>query len=143
MKSKILVFLQYFLILLIILPYGTMTDFLIIGVVILLVGIFIGLKAINTQGSDNFLIRPDIKIGSKLIMHGVYKYIRHPMYLSVIMMTFGVVIGYYHILRVFIFALLVTVIIFKLKYEESLWIAHNNDYITYMKKTKKLIPFLF
>ena len=143
MKSKILVFLQFFIIFLMLLPLGTQTYYLYTGLFFVLFGGIIGLLAIKTHKRGNFNIRPDIKEACELVTHGIYAYVRHPMYLSVLTMMFGVMLIYFTFYEIFLYALLVSVLLTKLFYEEHLWQCHNKEYERYKKHTKRLIPFLF
>lgn len=143
MKSKILVGLQFFLIFMMLLPLGSQTQHLYIGMTILVIGIAIGLLAIQTHENGNFNIRPDIKENCSLVTHGIYSYIRHPMYLSVLVSMFGVAFIYFTYYEFALYILLLLTLLIKLFYEESLWKCHNPAYLEYMAKTKRLIPFIF
>ena len=92
MIGKILVFIQFTLIVLISIPYNKTITYPFSGVIIILIGIVIGLLALNVNRRENFNITPYIKSNCKLITYGIYKYIRHPMYLSVLLSMFGFVI---------------------------------------------------
>ena len=143
MKSKILVFLQFFIIFLMILPFGTPTVHPYLGITVFSFGGFIGLLAITAHKQGNFNIRPDIKENCELVTHGIYAYVRHPMYLSVLLMMLGVAIVYFTYYEFILYAFLVAVLLVKLMYEEHLWQCHSEAYLTYTKGTKRLIPFLF
>ncbi len=143
MKSKILVFLQFFIIFLMILPFGTPTIHPYIGIAILLFGGLVGLLAITAHKRGNFNIRPDIKESCELVTHGIYAYVRHPMYLSVLLMMLGVSLIYFTYYELILYAVLVVVLLTKLLYEEHLWQCHSEEYARYKKHTKRLIPFLF
>jgi protein-S-isoprenylcysteine O-methyltransferase Ste14 len=143
MKSRVLVGLQFFIIFLMLLPIGTQTQYLYAGLGILGLGVIIGLLAIKEHKSGNFNIRPDIKENCELVMTGVYTYVRHPMYLSVLLSMLGVAIIYFTYYEFTLYLLLVITLLVKLLYEESLWKCHNPEYESYISKTKRLIPFLF
>ena len=143
MKSKILVFLQFFIIVLMLLPFGEQTHYLWSGLFVAVMGVVIGVTAINTHERGNFNIRPDIKESCRLVTHGIYAYIRHPMYLSVLTMMFGILLIYFTLYEVVLYLLLVAVMLTKLFYEESLWQCHSAEYEAYKKETKRLIPFIF
>ena len=143
MKSKILVGLQFFIIFLMILPIGSNTQHPYIGLMFLCVGIIIGLLAIKEHKRGNFNIRPDIKENCELVTGGIYTYVRHPMYLSVLVSMFGIAVIYFTYYEFVLFLFLLLTLLVKLFYEESLWQCRSPAYITYMKKTKRLIPFVF
>lgn len=143
MKSKILVGLQFFLIFLMILPLGTQTQHPYIGLAIFLLGVIVGLLAIKEHKRGNFNIRPDIKDNCDLVTSGIYTYVRHPMYLSVLLSMLGVSVIYFTYYELVLFILLVITLVTKLLYEERLWKCHTPEYVQYMKRTKRLLPFLF
>jgi protein-S-isoprenylcysteine O-methyltransferase Ste14 len=119
------------------------TSYLWSGLGITLLGVILGLVAIKTHERGNFNIRPDIKENCELITEGIYGYIRHPMYLSVLIMMFGVMLICFSLYEIVLYVVLVTVMLVKLFYEESLWQCHSKAYAEYKKKTKRLIPFIF
>jgi protein-S-isoprenylcysteine O-methyltransferase Ste14 len=143
MKSKILVFLQFFIIFLLFITLSSGIVYFWSALIIFTIGVIIGIKAIRTHKEGNFNIRPDIKEECELVTDGIYAYIRHPMYLSVIVMMFGVMLATLSLYGVLLYILLLIVMSVKLTYEESLWCHHTKEYEEYKKKTKRLIPFLF
>ncbi|MEN4053694.1 MULTISPECIES: isoprenylcysteine carboxylmethyltransferase family protein [Sulfurimonas] len=143
MKSKILVFLQFFIIFLMLLPLGEKMHYLYAGMFFSVAGVIIGLLAINTHERGNFNIRPDIKEECELVTHGIYTYIRHPMYLSVLTIMLGVVLIYFSFYEIVLYIVLVSVMLTKLFYEEHLWQYHSQEYEVYKKHTKRLVPFIF
>jgi len=143
MKSRILVGVQFFILFLMILPIGADTRFPYIGLTILAIGIVVGLLAIKEHKSGNFNIRPDIKENCELVTTGVYAYVRHPMYLSVLVGMLGIAVIYFTYYEFALYILLVLTLLVKVFYEESLWKCYNSEYENYTSKTKRLIPFIF
>jgi len=143
MKSKILVGMQFFIIFLMTLPFGTSSNNLYFGVFIIILGFLIGVLALKENSFQNFNIRPDIKENATLIKTGVYSLIRHPMYTSVLVMAVGVVVLYPIKLEFISFCALMVVLLLKLSYEESLWSRADENYVEYMRKSRRLIPFIF
>lgn len=143
MKSKLLVFAQFFIIFLMILPFGAPTKTLYLGLFVSLLGGGVGLLALRQNRLGNFNIRPDIKENCALVKTGIYAYIRHPMYSSVLLTMLGVAIIYPLIYEYVLFFLLAVTLLIKLLYEESLWKCESQEYIDYTKHTKRVIPFLF
>ena len=139
MLSRALVFFQFLFLFLLFFPSKIHHLW---GIVIFLFASLIGFIAVKTHPKGNFNIRPDIKENCTLITHGIYSYIRHPMYLSVILMGLGMAIFYDNFFKCVIFIFLVIVMLIKMFYEEKLW-SKNECYKEYMKKTKRLIPFIF
>jgi protein-S-isoprenylcysteine O-methyltransferase Ste14 len=118
------------------------SDLLILGIIIFIIGMLIGINGIK-EHNKKFNIRPDIQENSILITTGIYSYIRHPMYSSVVFGMLGILISFFSIEELIIYIFLVVVMIIKLHYEENLWVCHTEEYIKYQAKTKKLIPFIY
>ena len=145
MKNKIysfiLVFLQFiFIVALLLLNDSIFTNRL--SIVISGIGFCVGIYAITVNKLSNFNITPEIKENAELITTGAYKYIRHPMYLAVLLIMFGVLITGLTILSSVIYLLLVFVLYLKAKKEESLWMEKIREYEDYQKTTKMFIPFI-
>jgi len=143
MKSKLLVFTQFFIIFLMSFPFGSVSDTLMFGLLVITFGGVVGFLALRVNRLGNFNVRPDIREDCTLITTGVYAYIRHPMYTSVLIMMLGIVVIYPINYEYVLYGALVTTLLIKLFYEESIWKCESEKYILYTKKTKRLIPFLF
>lgn len=145
MKSKsysyFLVSLQFILIAILLITHGLQTpsNF---ALLIFLLGCGFGLYTVRHNKLGNFNITPEIKENASLITTGAYRYIRHPMYFSVLVMMFGVVVSEPTLLSLFIYALLVVTLFLKAQKEETLWIEQSSEYKTYMQQTKRIIPFI-
>lgn len=138
---KLLVFLQFGLIgLMIFFSNGVLSS--VPGIVIFLMGVVIGLWAINHHKRGNFNIQPKLKEGCQLVMSGAYNYIRHPMYTSVLFMMLGVLVSTPTLLEFLFFTTLITVLVLKAKREEKLWCGHDAAYLDYQKRTKLFIPYI-
>lgn len=81
---------------------------------------------------------------SSLITTGFYKYIRHPLYLSLILLGFGVLAKNPGLIQ-WIFALInfIALILTAKVEEKEMILKFGNDYKEYMKKSKMFIPFIF
>jgi protein-S-isoprenylcysteine O-methyltransferase Ste14 len=143
MKSKLLVFSQFFIIFLMILPLGIPSQTVVYGLLVMSLGGVVGFLALRKNKLGNFNIRPDIREDCTLIKTGIYAYIRHPMYSSVLVTMLGIVVIYPMKYEYVLYGVLVMTLLIKLFYEESLWKCESEEYILYTKKTKRLIPFLF
>jgi protein-S-isoprenylcysteine O-methyltransferase Ste14 len=108
-----------------------------------LLAIFIGLWALKTMHIGHFNIVPDPMPEINLVTTGPYQYIRHPMYLSILLLFFPWVMLHASLISLLALGLLVLTLLFKLHYEESLLEERLADYSFYQSKTKKLIPFLY
>jgi protein-S-isoprenylcysteine O-methyltransferase Ste14 len=88
-------------------------------------------------------IAPDPARGARLIKNGPYRWIRHPMYSSVLLLTLAVVLGRPTLARVVVWLILLGDLLAKLHYEESLLMRRFPEYNQYQKQTRRLIPFVY
>lgn len=88
-------------------------------------------------------ITPEPARGAKLISEGPYKYIRHPMYATVIALTFVWIIFDFSSFRLAVFLLLVFNLMIKMYYEENILKNSIDGYSEYMNNSKRIIPFIF
>jgi protein-S-isoprenylcysteine O-methyltransferase Ste14 len=92
---------------------------------------------------DNLRIFPEPKKDIRLVTSGPYRYIRHPMYTSVLLMMIAFVIQSPSLENILLWLLLLTVLLAKIKIEERLIPLHIPEYILYQQRSWKLIPFIF
>ncbi len=138
---KLLVMSQFGLIgLMILFSRGVVSSLL--GMIIFSLGLILGLWALNHNKRGNFNIQPKLKDGCYLVTTGAYKYIRHPMYSSVILMMLGVLVSTPTPLEFLLFIALIGVLVLKAKREEKLWCGHDEAYIAYKNKSKLFIPYI-
>ena len=101
------------------------------------------LWSIFTMHFGNFRLQPIPKDEAKLIMTGPYRFIRHPMYGAVLLGMLGIAISMDTWLGYAVWAVLFTDLYIKLRFEEKLLLEKFSEYAEYMKRTKKLLPFLW
>jgi protein-S-isoprenylcysteine O-methyltransferase Ste14 len=143
MKSYLLVFMQFFIIFLMLLPLSEPSSNFYLGLIVLSVGGMIGLASLFENRVGNFNVRPDIRENCILITSGIYSFIRHPMYSSVLVMMLGILILYPLIYEEVLYGVLVITLLIKMFYEESLWHCESEEYKVYATNTKRLIPYVF
>ncbi|MFK5938302.1 MAG: isoprenylcysteine carboxylmethyltransferase family protein [Sulfurimonas sp.] len=144
MKSKILVGIQFLMIFLMLLPLGTPMVYFKLGAFFIVLGLAVGVAALYKNKLGNFNIVPDIKEDCTLVKSGIYGYIRHPMYTSVLVTMFGVLLLYWNVYyMIYVYAILLVNLLVKMFYEESLWKCHSDEYVQYTKSTSRLIPKIF
>lgn len=141
-KPYILVFLQFSTL------FGIMftgplfaSGFVLLGVQVC--GVFLGLWSVYIMKIGNFKIIPIPVEKAVLRMEGPYKLIRHPMYISIILFALPELLNYFTYCRLWIFIFLVISLLVKLKYEEEKLLEKFPEYLAYMQKSKRLIPFLY
>ncbi len=139
--SYLLVSLQYLI--MVILLYINYTFLLqAVPLSIFFIGFIIGIYAIYCNKLHNFNIIPEIKDNANLVTHGIYKYVRHPMYLSVAVMMLGTIIFNLNFVNIFIYLILILALFLKARKEEKLWSKKIPQYSDYMKSSKMIIPYL-
>ena len=112
------------------------------GLVLSVAGIIISLDALLTL-NKNLSPFPTPKKGAELIQSGIYKCVRHPIYLGILFFTFGFSIYSENTLRLLIFLALLILFIFKATYEEKLLQEKFPGYAAYKKTTGMLLPWNF
>ena len=106
------------------------------------VAIIIGLWAVQVMHIGHFNIIPDPKPDIELITSGPYQWIRHPMYFSIILFFFPLVVLNLNWTNLAIYANLFIILFIKLSYEEHLLVEKISEYKNYQQNSKKLIPFI-
>lgn len=81
---------------------------------------------------------------STLIRIGIYKYIRHPMYGSLLFLALGAMFKFISLLTVLLSMITLIFVILTAKAEEKENMSFfGSEYEDYMKKSKMFIPFVF
>jgi len=96
--------------------------------------------AVKVMRLGHFNIRPTIKSGAVLVTHGPYRYIRHPMYASLLLAGTGLLLISCNRLRLAAFFALWLVLYLKLRIEEKLLLDHFSDYPHYRKRSRMFFP---
>lgn len=107
------------------------------------IGVIIAIWAVTTMHLDKISIIPDPSYDMLLVQCGPYHFIRHPMYLAVLLIMIPFVITEPTPFRFTLLILLFTTLLIKLHYEEYLLKKKFSQYVSYQKQTHKLIPCLF
>jgi protein-S-isoprenylcysteine O-methyltransferase Ste14 len=81
---------------------------------------------------------------ANLVKDGVYRYIRHPMYGSLLFLSLGTLFKNISVLSILLTVVLILFLVLTAKVEEKENINFfGNSYLEYMKETKMFIPFIF
>lgn len=107
------------------------------------VGIGIGLWALWANPPGNFNIRPIPREGGRLIEDGPYRWLRHPMYTSVLVCGAAAAWSAASLWAWLALAALCAVLLAKANLEER-WMAHVHPaYAAYRARTWRVLPGLF
>ena len=117
---------------------------LILGLIIYVIGAIISLGSrfqLGRFGSGRLKIKEE----HELVTKGVYRHLRHPMYLGGIIGVIGFCFVFHGFIMMFlILALYFIVFRSRMIYEEKiLQEQFGEKYSEYMKKTKRIIPFIY
>jgi len=142
MNGKILVIIQFTCIALLMVVTNWLTlpwwSFLILGI-----SGFLAFWAMAVMKLGNFNIVPYPVVNGNMVTLGPYKVIRHPMYTSIFIFAIALLAGQFDLRKLIISLVLVAGLILKMIYEEGLLCSHFPDYKAYMRKTKRVIPFVW
>jgi protein-S-isoprenylcysteine O-methyltransferase len=120
------------------------TELSYIGIILIFIGGLIRIHA-KKELDKFFTFEVMIQEGHKLIKTGLYKHLRHPAYLGNIFMMLGCAFalsskfGLAAVIVVYIPAML-----YRIAAEEKLLMhKFGKEYLSYMQKTNKIIPFIY
>lgn len=115
------------------------------GFILVILGIFesiLGRKILDANWTEAYDYQ--IKENHELVLNGIYKFVRHPIYGGMLLSVTGALMVSQSYL--FIPTLVITYLVFDYfaKREEALLTKHfGKEYLDYMKTTKKFLPFLY
>ncbi|WP_296490374.1 methyltransferase [Rhodoferax sp.] len=102
----------------------------------------LGLWALLANRPGNFNIRPTPHASGKLIAHGPYRWIRHPMYTAVMLLGLACVLTRADVLTWLLWGVLCLVLATKAVLEERWMMALHPSYAHYQSRTHWFIPYL-
>ena len=109
---------------------------------LLITSMVIGLIAVFNMKVDNLSIAPTLKKLHQLRTNGIYQFVRHPMYTSVLLLCLALMLTNTHYLSQGVMLVLLVNLILKSRLEEKLLTKRFNNYQAYKEKTGRFIPFL-
>ncbi len=124
--------------------------FALAGVCLLLIGGYLRFKArleLKRKAGFRSLAstgRLQIVEGHQLVKDGLYKHVRHPIYLAETLRNFGFVLIFSSIYGVLLIAVGTIFLLFRIRIEERMLVeAFGEDYKEYQRSTKRLIPYIY
>jgi protein-S-isoprenylcysteine O-methyltransferase Ste14 len=117
---------------------------LLIGTLIIITGIIIRFIAIIQLGRF-FTVNVTIRNDHQLVQRGFYKYLRHPSYTGSLLsfLGFGISLNNWFSLAI-VFLPTVLAFIYRINIEENVLVEQfGEQYRDYMRKTKRIIPFIY
>lgn len=140
-KGGFFVFAQFTLLAILVLSAAhppRITSFILAALAILL-----GLAAMLAMTKRTLSVMPEIARGAELSTTGPYRYIRHPMYVALMLLSLAMLIQDITLIRLGVCGAFFVVIVFKARYEERLLLQHYRQYAAYQAKTKRFIPGIY
>ena len=108
-----------------------------------MIGLFLGIWAVIIMKPGSFNITPDPLSWSKLVKAGPYRFIRHPMYLALLLTTLPLIIDRLNYLRLILWVALLIDLLLKISYEEKILVAEVDGYENYLKSSYRLVPLVY
>lgn len=141
-KSILLVSLQ-FLFLFLLLSGSRLNNLSLLAYVFIILSFSLFVWAIVAMQKSKLRILPEPSANAVLIANGPYRFIRHPMYTSILAGCVGLLISHFTFLRLTMIISLTIVLIAKLLWEEKMLTQIFEGYKNYMAHTFRLLPFIF
>lgn len=113
-----------------------------VTILIQILSIGLMIRARITFGTRSFHVTADTTKG-KLVTNGPYRWLRHPIYDSVIYFSLACLISYPVLLSFIAVALITGGLYLRMIMEERSLRATYPEYAAYARKAKRLIPFIF
>ena len=117
---------------------------LVISIILVVQSFYYLTKLGDSKKREEFEANFKFENTAKLVDTGIYKYIRHPMYGSLLFLSLGAMLKHISIVTVILFIVVLLFLILTAKSEEKENIKFfGSDDNDYMKRTKMFVPFLF
>ncbi|MEO5700418.1 MAG: isoprenylcysteine carboxylmethyltransferase family protein [Casimicrobiaceae bacterium] len=110
---------------------------------LVLAGVVLGVWSLVANRPGNFNIRPEVKPGSRFIERGPYRFVRHPMYVAVLVVAAGLVAWQPAAWRGGAWLALAGVLYTKTRIEEVAMLRAHPSYAAYRARTSRWLPFLW
>lgn len=110
------------------------------ALVLLATGSTLVLWVFRHNRPGNFNIVPEPRPGGHLVTTGPYRWVRHPMYVSLLLFMAGVAVAAHSPVQWELWLALCVVLNFKAAMEERLLSGIWPDYPAYMQHTKRFVP---
>ena len=141
-KSRLLVGLQFGLLILVLVSGAAMPKQPLVWL-IFCACCSIAAWAILAIPRQSFRISPIPSNRNELVTNGPYRFIRHPMYFSLILLSIGLCVNDPAPVRLIASVGLFELLRFKSRFEEQMLTEIHHHYAEYQQRTKRIIPFIY
>ena len=124
------------------LGYAFHNALIILGFTMFAAGLILRILAFLTLGR-NFSVAVKFSDQSRLVESGVYRYIRHPLYLALILISSSGCLVFSCRFAWALFLVCLGGILLRIRREEALLGKQYPGYAEYRRRTRKLIPYLY
>ncbi|EGJ12048.1 MULTISPECIES: isoprenylcysteine carboxylmethyltransferase family protein [Rubrivivax] len=100
----------------------------------------VGLAAVTANRPGNFNVHPEPRAGGRLVEHGIYAWIRHPMYAALLLLALAAVAVAPGATTVAAAVALAVVLWIKSSLEERWMSAVHPGYDAYRARTRRFVP---
>jgi protein-S-isoprenylcysteine O-methyltransferase Ste14 len=121
-------------------PFDQIVQFF--GIILISAGCLVFLLSVFQFG-EFYTPSPVPREHYKLVTGGIYSLIRHPAYLSVLLIFSGIIIFLQSYYSLSLMILVFTFFVIKTKFEETQLKNKFPEYKSYTERTKRIIPFLY
>jgi protein-S-isoprenylcysteine O-methyltransferase Ste14 len=128
----------------------TFQVFTLAGLCLLLIGGYLRFKArleLRKKAGFSSLYstsRLQVVEGHRLVKDGLYKHVRHPLYLGETIRNLGIVLIFSSVYGVLFIAVGTIFLLLRIRIEEKMLIeAFGEDYKEYQRNTKRIIPYIY
>ena len=114
------------------------------GAILMATGILVRQWSIFTLGRY-FTLTINVQKNQKVVDYGPYRFIRHPSYLGMSITVIGIGIALQSLGGILAIIVLYGLAVgYRIRVEEKFLVSElGEDYVQYMKRTKRLIPFIY
>jgi len=114
-----------------------------LGLSLFSIGTFVRVAALKELG-ENFSAYVSLQPNHRLVQEGIYASIRHPLYLSLLLIPTGIALVFASLLVFPILMLAVAFVFDRMRREEGLLASRfGAQFEDYRRRTRRLIPFVF
>lgn len=115
----------------------------VLGLALFIFGMTIAFVAVGTLRASYYSTLV-IRENHQLVTHGIYRYVRHPVYLGVSIAIIGIPVLASSLYGFLIMLTLIPLILLRIRIEERLLTEEFGDaYLKYKATTSKLVPFIY
>jgi len=99
--------------------------------------------AMLSLNSKTISIFPVIRKNAVFSFRGPYKTVRHPMYLSILVLAVPLLFAHFTFIRLIVILILTIILFMKIEVEEQLLRKKYPGYCNYSRRTYRIIPYIY